>query len=67
MTTTEARNAVLSLFTTIGAVALAGITGDLAVTILSITFGLYRLASAWLKRPISPRLYRARFAVQAWF
>lgn len=67
MTTTEARNAALGLITTLGAVALAGITGDLAVSVLSITFGLYRLATAWLRRPIAPSLYRARFAVQAWF
>jgi ethanolamine utilization microcompartment shell protein EutS len=66
MTTTDTRTAALGLLMTIMTAMAAVITGDLAVTALSITIGLIRLALAHVRRPRSANLYRARFVVQTW-
>lgn len=66
MTTTDTRTAMLGLITTMVATLATIVTGDLAVTLLSITVGLFRLALAYTRRPRTAHLYRARFAVQAW-
>jgi hypothetical protein len=55
------RTAFLGLLTTIVATLATVVTGDLAVTLLSIAVGLFRLAVAFARRPRSPHLYRPRF------
>lgn len=66
MTTTDTRSAALGLLATVAAAIAAIITGDLAVTLLSIAAGLFRLALAHARRPRSANVYRARFVVQTW-
>jgi hypothetical protein len=66
MTTTDTRAAMIGLVTTALAALAAIVTGDLAVTLLSLAVGTFRLMLAHTRRPRSPHLYRARFVVQTW-